>query len=154
MSVPGAAAQGSSPQCAWWWRSVVAALGWRILASHLQESVCVLHNLTDEDTVSSCLFTTCAPCVFASLSVLFASQAWFILVCALSLRWLRVMVTLKVCVCCSSILSSSDTLMKGHHAKAWRKPARNLKRKKKRVEFWDNSISDGEHGPHLWFRQQ
>lgn len=84
----------------------------------LQGSVCVLQNLTDEDTVSSCPFTTRSPCVFASLSMWFASQAWFILVCALSLWWLRVMVTLKVYVCCSSILSSSDTLMKGHHAKA------------------------------------
>lgn len=54
-------------------------------------------------------------------------------VCALSPRWLRVMVTLKVCVCCSSILSSSDTLMKGHQEKAWRKPARNLQKEDKRV---------------------
>lgn len=68
---------------------------------------------TDEDIVPSNLFAG------ASLSVLtFTSCVLFILVGALSLRWLRVMVTLKVCVCCSSILSSSDTLTKGHHANA------------------------------------
>lgn len=62
-----------------------------------------------------------------------ASQAlvWMAFwVCAPSLR---VMVTLKVCVCCSSILSSSDTLMKGHQEKAWRKPARNLQKEDKWV---------------------
>lgn len=63
------------------------------------------------------------PSVFSSApAAMFASNVLFVLMEArayvLSLRWLRVMVTLKVCVCCSSILSSSDTLMKGHQANA------------------------------------
>lgn len=99
--------------------SLVAALRKCLIVSRSQCVYCT--SLIEEDTIPSCLFTLCAPCAFTSLSMLvggLASQVWFILVCALSLRWLRVMVTLKVCVCCSSILSSSDTLMKGHHANA------------------------------------
>lgn len=72
------------------------------------------------------------------LAVALVSQAFVLMAfwaCALSLRWLRVMVTLKVCVCCSSILSSSDILMKGHQEKAWRKPARNLQKEDKLVFF-------------------
>lgn len=81
-------------------------------------------------TESSGLFTVHVPCVLeASFSVfrsvltaMFVLKALFVLVevgvYALSLRWLRVMVTLKVCVCCSSILSSCDNLMKGHQANA------------------------------------
>ena len=38
------------------------------------------------------------------------------------------MVTLKVLVCCSSVLSSSENRMNGHQEKAWRNPARNLHR--------------------------
>lgn len=92
-------------------------------------------SLAAEDFASSGLFTACVfclPCVFdvpfffvlsSMLSAIFASiVVWFVLMevwaYELSLRWLRVMVTLKVCVCCSSILSSSDTLMKGHQANA------------------------------------
>lgn len=78
--------------------------------------------------------------------------------CVLFLRWLRVMVTLKVCVCCSSILSSSDTLMKGHQEKAWRKPARNLRKEDKRgfllSSFGSMKDSGREHVSYLWFRQQ
>lgn len=78
-------------------------------------------------TELSGLFTVHVLCVLeASLavfrSVLTAMFVLFVLVEAgaypLSLRWLRVMVTLKVCVCCSSILSSCDNLMKGHQANA------------------------------------
>lgn len=99
-------------------KSLVAALRC-LMVSRSPWAYCT--SRIEEDTISSCLFTLCAPCAFTSLSVLvggLASRVWFIFVCALSLRWLRVMVTLKVCVCCSSILSSSDTLMKGHHANA------------------------------------
>lgn len=99
-------------------------------------------SLAAADFVSCCFCTTYVLCVFnvfddvcfpscmkASLSVLscvltavFVSKVLLFLmevcVCVLLLRWLRVMVTLKVCACCSSILSSSDTLMKGHQANA------------------------------------
>lgn len=76
---------------------------------------------------SSGLFTVHVPCVleasFSSvLTAMFVLKALFVLVevgvYPLSLRWLRVMVTLKVCVYCNSILSSCDNLMKGHQANA------------------------------------
>ncbi|KAG9330691.1 hypothetical protein JZ751_022407 [Albula glossodonta] len=40
----------------------------------------------------------------------------------------KLRVILKVLVCCSSILSSAETLMKGHQRKAQRNPERNLQR--------------------------
>lgn len=94
------------------------------------------------DLITSSFFTKCAlralyvfflSCRRASLSATrslvagaLETYVLFVLMDDVSLWWLRVMVTLKVCVCCSSILSSSDTLMKGHQANARRKPARNL----------------------------
>lgn len=134
-------------------------------------SQCVLCiSLAAGDFVSSGLFATCLWCVLyifddvcflscmqASLSgfssvltAMLVLKALFVLMEArayvLSLRWLRVMVTLKVCVCCSSILSSSDTLTKGHQAKAWRKPARNLQEEKRIgfLEFWDRLLEAEE----------
>lgn len=99
-------------------------------------------------------------CTRASLSV-FSSGLTALLpdVCVfvLSLRWLRVMVTRKVLVCCNSILSSSDTLMKGHHTNAWRKPARNLQ-KGTRIDFRmlspEEFVCVCEYIFYLWFRQQ
>lgn len=70
-------------------------------------------------------FFRCKQASFSEFALLALMEAC---VCEVSLRRLRVTVTLKVCVYCSSILSSSDTLMRGHQAKAWRKPARNLKK--------------------------
>lgn len=93
-------------------------------------------------------------------SSLFVSQGFVLMeACAqeLLLRRLRVMVILKVCVCCSSILSSSDTLMKGHQANAWRKPARNLRAKIKGVfmpHILRLEVSGVIISLYLWFRQQ
>ena len=91
-------------------------------------------SLAAADLVSSGLFTLCVLYADVHLSrrtqaslsgfssVLMSGSGALVLMEArvyeASLRWLRVMVTLKVCVCCSSILSSSDNLMKGHQAKA------------------------------------
>lgn len=101
-----------------------------IMMSVSDHWVCSI-SATAGDFVSSSFFTGCElrvfflRCLRASLSVtrsllasVFETYVVFVLIDDMSLRWLRVMVTLKVCVCCSSILSSSDTLMKGHQAKA------------------------------------
>lgn len=142
-SVPLPPAQGSSPQCAWWWRSVVAAARWCLLASGV--SVTPYRPASSPHELRALLHLS--PCCLHHRRGLFWCVRSLCSGCATWWPWR--------CACAAAPSCPHQTLW-------WRDTTQrrdgNLhetcKDKKKKVVFWHHIISYGEQGTHLWLRQQ